>query len=304
VVSVARHPVLPPGAVIRAREVEVHPSDLGEERFLSLARVIELGVVSADARGWVVYANEPAQHLLGLSETDVLGEAWRRVIHPDDQADVIDAAGRVVRLGTKETAVFRVAERWIAATAVPLGGAEHRTGWVATLEDITERHRVHARLAHQATHDDLTGLPNRSLVVDRLRQASARRHARGSVEDLAVLFIDLDGFKEINDTLGHAAGDAVLRVLAHRIAAVLRPGDTVGRVGGDEFVVVLEGVSDDEASILAAHLGEVVAAPIDHDGRPLSVRASVGLALAHPDDTPEQVLRRADEAMYRQKRTR
>lgn len=315
VIGVATHPVLGTGSVIRAREVHVDPSELGEDRFLSLAQTIDLGVVSADARGWVVYANDPARALLGLPGEEVLGHGWRHVIHADDLEDVIDAATRVVREGTPQQAVFRVhprdrqtaavlGERWVTATAVPLGGSERRTGWVATLEDVTERHRVQARLAHQATHDELTGLPNRHLVVDRLHQAVTRR--RRGLDPLTVLFVDLDDFKDVNDEHGHAAGDQVLRQVADRLASVVRPNDTLARLGGDEFVVVLEGLDEAGADLLVERIRRVLAVPmaVSDQDRPVTVAASIGVAAAGPDETAADLLARADAAMYEAKRGR
>jgi diguanylate cyclase (GGDEF)-like protein/PAS domain S-box-containing protein len=312
VIGVATHPVLGTGSVVRAREVHVDPSELGEDRFLSLAQAIDVGVMSADARGWMIYANDPARALLGLPGDEVLGHGWRRVIHPDDVADVVDAATRVVREGITQQAVFRVhprdrdtaavtGERWVTATAVPLGGAERRTGWVATLEDVTERHRAQARLAHQATHDELTGLPNRYLLVDRLHHALTRR--RRGLDPVTVLFVDLDGFKDINDAHGHAAGDEVLREVAARLVSVLRPNDTLARLGGDEFVVVLEGIDEVGARLLERRITAVLADPLVVVGveAPLAVAASIGVAAAGPDETATEVLDRADAAMYQAK---
>jgi diguanylate cyclase (GGDEF)-like protein/PAS domain S-box-containing protein len=164
-----------------------------------------------------------------------------------------------------------------------------------------ERRAATEALEHRALHDDLTGLPNRTLLLDRIRQAlhrSTREHA-----GVAVLFVDLDRFKHINDTLGHAAGDAVLGEVARRLQDVLRAGDTVGRLGGDEFLMVcadIGGVVD--AMTVAQRVWECLDEPLHFGGDPLRVRASIGVALADSHDlAPEAIIRNADHAMYRAK---
>jgi diguanylate cyclase (GGDEF)-like protein/PAS domain S-box-containing protein len=187
---------------------------------------------------------------------------------------------------------------------------------VVTFRDVTAVRLAEERLAFAATHDPLTGLANRPLLIDRLQHALARRPSSPPAE-LAVLFVDLDGFKSVNDRLGHQAGDATLTLVARAIESVVRPADTVARFGGDEFVVVAEEVATPaDAEVLAKRIGsavgEVFVGPAA-DGPPdpgppsdgpeaLRLRASVGVSLARADDTPETVLRRADEAMYRSKR--
>jgi diguanylate cyclase (GGDEF)-like protein/PAS domain S-box-containing protein len=302
VIGVARHPVLGTGAVIRARMDESVPAG-AEDRFSSLAAAVPHGVLSGDARGWVVFANEPAREMLGLEGDAVFGEGWRRVVHPDDEPDLIDAGRNVIRRGTPQHATFRVVRgeehRWLKITIVPLGPPERRTGWVGTLEDTTDRLRARDLLAHQATHDDLTGLPNRALLDDRLALACTRR--RRGLDEVSVLFVDLDGFKEINDSLGHATGDEVLRVTAARLRAAVRPQDTVARLGGDEFVVLLDGLDHTEATRNAADIEATLGEPITVEGHTVAVVASVGVATAGPDDGAADLVARADAAMYRRK---
>jgi diguanylate cyclase (GGDEF)-like protein len=164
-----------------------------------------------------------------------------------------------------------------------------------------ERKRTEVQLAHMALHDHLTGLPNRSLFDDRLEHALQRR--RDGQRGVAVLFIDVDGFKRINDSLGHSAGDAALREAALRIRSAVRPHDTVARLGGDEFTVLCEDLDGDgDALTIADRIVEALARPVTIHDSDVVLRASIGVALAGPADVrPEELLRRSDDAMYQAK---
>jgi diguanylate cyclase (GGDEF)-like protein/PAS domain S-box-containing protein len=175
-------------------------------------------------------------------------------------------------------------------------GAVHVFG-----EEVTERKRVEDRLLHHATHDPLTGLPNRHLFMERLGRALLRFQSTGGV--FAVLFLDLDRFKVVNDSLGHHVGDELLQVIAERLRASVRLNDTVARFGGDEFAVLLEELADlDEAGEIAGRLGQAVSAPVNLGGYEVFTSASIGIALSSSgQDRPEYLLRNADVAMYRAK---
>jgi len=177
---------------------------------------------------------------------------------------------------------------------VPIQGG----GFVTTYLDVTEQRRAQALVAHMAHHDALTNLPNRLLFHDRLQQTVARAR-RG--EGMAILYLDLDRFKPVNDNLGHAAGDALLKSVADRLRKTARDTDTVARLGGDEFVVIQVGVRDaSEATALACRLIMAIAAPHQVAGTSVVVGASIGIAVAPKDGLdPEELLKKADHALYR-----
>jgi diguanylate cyclase (GGDEF)-like protein len=164
-----------------------------------------------------------------------------------------------------------------------------------------ERGRSEQELAHRALHDDLTGLPNRVLFLDRLTSALAQTERLDS--QVGIFFLDLDGFKGVNDRLGHLAGDALLRAMAGRLLGWVRPGDTVSRFGGDEFtVLVREVASSEEAAQIAERLTEAVRSPVSLEGEEVSLTPSIGIALGDSSEKPEDLLDRADKAMYSAKR--
>ncbi|MFP3907905.1 MAG: EAL domain-containing protein [Acidimicrobiales bacterium] len=171
---------------------------------------------------------------------------------------------------------------------------------MAAVHDVTERHRAERILEQQATHDPLTGLPNRLLLLDRINQAIERRAEPD--EHHAVLFLDLDRFKVVNDSLGHNTGDELLVEAARRISDAVRSGDTVARFGGDEFVVLQERIAEPgDAELLAARLVEALSAPYIHRGRALHLGVSIGIAIAGPGCDAESLIRDADTAMYHAK---
>ena len=175
-------------------------------------------------------------------------------------------------------------------------------GVVVNTHDITGRKQIEQELEHQAFHDSLTSLPNRALLKNRIDHALARRTPGN---DVAVVFCDLDGFKLVNDTLGHDAGDEMLRIAAHRLSAAVRTGDTVARLGGDEFGVLLEDTSHpvEEAGVIAERMRVALSDPAEIGGVPLVVTGSLGLAVAREggQTTSAELLRDADIAMYRAK---
>ncbi len=301
------------GAVLRARDItELHAraesgAGRSENRFLSLAEMLPLGILSADARGWVVFCNDATRQIFNLPSEHLIGHGWEKAVLADDLPDVADAAGKVMLTGSQQQVTFRIAtglyQRWAHAKFVPLDSPDGRTGWIATIEDITDRRRAEGQLAHQATHDALTALPNRLLLEDRLNQAVGRM--KRDEASITLLFIDLDQFKEVNDTYGHKTGDEVLVEVAYRLRQVVRDVDTVARLGGDEFVAVCESLPDDEIEAIVGRIAEAIAVPMIIEGSRVSIGASVGAATTTELSVDvAELLSRADQAMYRDKQRR
>ena len=231
----------------------------------------------------------------------------RERVHPDDR-ELIEATLRhAIRQGEDFAADYRVvwpdgSVHWIANRGQVHRGADGRAHrLIGVAMNITERKIAEQRVAHMAHHDALTGLPNRVLLRDRIQQAIAQAHRNGT--QLAVLFLDLDRFKNINDSLGHQLGDRLLQSVASRILVCVREGDTVSRVGGDEFVIVIPGIgSASDASSVAGKILEVLASAFHLHGNDLHVAASIGISLYPADGSDaETLMRNADTAMYHAK---
>jgi diguanylate cyclase (GGDEF)-like protein/PAS domain S-box-containing protein len=277
----------------------------GEDRFLCLAEGLPLGILSADARSRVVFCNEAAQQLFNLPTEHLIGHGWERLVHPEDRPEVLGASQELLRTGLPQQVMFRIETglfvRWASARFVPLGSSASVTGWIATIDDVTDRRRAESELTHQATHDALTGLPNRMLLEDRLQQACARLHDTSGA--VSVIFIDLNGFKAVNDTYGHTVGDQVLVEVAGRLRQVVRKVDTVARLGGDEFVAFCEALAEAEVREVVQRIHDAIGIPLMIAGEAVRIGASVGVeATRDPKATFDDLLARADQAMYREKR--
>ncbi|WP_167175291.1 sensor domain-containing protein [Saccharomonospora amisosensis] len=283
-----------------------------ERRYSTVVAALDEGVVVIGADGFVESANPAAGRILGLPLHAVIGCSPTLFPLYDESGQRIDPADYPSALSrrTGEPAGTRVvrAQRpdgrcvWLSMSCRPLDGSPTTPAAVVTsFTDITERRAIGERLEHDATHDPLTGLANRTLVLQRLASA-LREGSRGGMA--CVLFIDLDKFKVINDSLGHNIGDKVLRIAGQRLQHSVRRSDLVGRLGGDEFAVVtFEVRHDGEIRSLIEHLRRSLTEPITVDGRRLRIDASIGIVTAGPGDgrSAEDLIRDADVAMYQAK---
>jgi diguanylate cyclase (GGDEF)-like protein/PAS domain S-box-containing protein len=275
-----------------------------EERFRTLATSSPVGIFQLDPEGRCVYANARFRQLLGLPEGPDVDPGWWRAVHEEDRATIQSAWGEAASGKIAAPVRFRigdnVTQRWAESRAATLRDDTGQiVGCVGTVEDVTERERTEAELTHQAMHDPVTGLPNRTLFLDRVGMALARTRRSGG--EVAVLFMDLDRFKLINDSLGHEAGDRLLQTTAARLDHALRESDSVGRLGGDEFAVLCEVKHSDEAVMIAERIANAVAEPVDLDTEQMVVSASIGIALSDGSSSPADMLENADAAMYRAK---
>jgi diguanylate cyclase (GGDEF)-like protein/PAS domain S-box-containing protein len=277
----------------------------GEARYRSLAdNTLDL-IASIEPDGRYSYVSPSYQDVLGYRPEEILGTIAFDLIHPDDLSSVLQEFARTVSDGTSGKATFRYRHKngewsWFETTGKIVAASDTRR-MVVVSRDVTDRRRLEAQLRQQALHDALTGLANRAALKDRLDLALARTaRNRGQV---AVLFIDLDNFKIVNDTLGHDAGDELLITAAERLRECLRPMDTLARFGGDEFVVLVEDVSDAaEAVAVAERALQALGQSMYLRDRELVVRGSIGIALgslvASAHLTAEELLRQGDTAMY------
>jgi diguanylate cyclase (GGDEF)-like protein/PAS domain S-box-containing protein len=256
-----------------------------------------LATISSDG-GRFTLLNPAWENVLGWSPAELEARPASELVHPDDldqtRALMLDGGHGSATL-ENFTNRYRHKDgtwRWLLWSARREGDT-----WYAAAKDVTDR----IWLERQALQDPLTGLPNRVLLMDRTRQALVRLHRSGGI--IALLFVDLDRFKAVNDSLGHEIGDHLLVSVAHRLAQVMRDGDTVARLGGDEFVVLAEGIENDgEAVAVAERVLHVLEKPFLVGSAELTMPASVGVAVARdPAVDPESILREADLAMYRAK---
>jgi diguanylate cyclase (GGDEF)-like protein/PAS domain S-box-containing protein len=264
-----------------------------------------IGTAIADLDGYPIRVNPALCALLGRSEDLLVGRRWAEYTHPDE-------------VPLRQVVLARVAaghdthedeRRYVHPDGTIVWASSHVTVvrdesgepqyHFTQLQDITGRKQMEQELAHQALHDSLTGLPNRALLTDRLLHVLAGSRRRGT--KLGVMFLDVDRFKEVNDSLGHTAGDDLLRHTAERIAGAIRPGDTVARFGGDEFVVLCDDVSALETEKIAERVLAALSRSCLIGDQEMTITASLGIAVSDEEATPESLLRDSDAAMYRAK---
>ncbi|CCG01116.1 diguanylate cyclase domain-containing protein [Blastococcus saxobsidens] len=261
-----------------------------------------------DNTGAISYMSPAAGSLLGRSGSEYIGRAAIELADPRDQARLRAAVAEAGAAGTEVTGFvdtdIRIAHgaggsRWVEARISGKVDAVGLHGWVVNLREVTDRKLFEQELRRQATTDPLTGLLNRASFNERLAEATAAIDTGSSP---AVLFVDIDDFKSVNDTLGHAAGDELLLTVAARLSADVRGGDVVARLGGDEFALLLADADDGRLRDVADRLLAALREPVELAGRTVTVTASIGGALAEPGCTAERLLHDADTAMYAAKR--
>ncbi len=275
-----------------------------EARFRSLVQNSSDVILIVETDTTIRYTSPSARKVLGLSSKDLVGTKLINHVHPDDRA----MANRFFETlqesqsgepGVQDWRLLRTDGSlvWTENTGTNLVREPTVEGFVVNTRDVSERRTLQSRLAHQAFHDELTRLANRALFLNRVGHTVSRvprgKHAS------AVLFLDLDDFKKVNDSLGHAIGDELLVATAARLTTCVRPGDTIARLGGDEFAVLLEDVDGmSDVLVVAERIAAAVSAPFHLSGRDVFVGVSIGIASLEMGDLPDDVLRNADLAMY------
>ncbi len=298
-----------PGTMVAAL-IDVSERDQREQALRKLSQAVEhspVVVVILDRDGNVEYVNPRFTEVTGYDADEIVGAGWSSLFAHAGSEATGQEIWRIVQTGgewrgeltnRKKNGEIVWEHVWISPVRGPDGSITH---FIAIKEDITLRKDYERQLLQQANYDTLTGLPNRSLTLDRLGQAVTR--ARRADDHVALLFIDLDDFKKVNDTLGHAAGDELLIEAARRLRNAMRGGDIVGRLGGDEFLVVLPDLRDvTQTQVVVRKILETFTRAYQVRGHDVATTASIGVAVFPRDgDTPNTLLQNADAAMYRAK---
>ena len=279
------------------------------ERFRSAFDNAAIGMALVTPAGRWLQVNHSLCKLLGYSERELMTIDYLNVLHPDDLSPALASfkdllRGRIPSCQMEKRYLNKSGQEvWGLWSASLSKDAHTKTpNLIFQIQDITDRKQAEERLHHDAFHDTLTGLPNRALFMDHLKLAIARLQRRED-QIFAVLYIDLDRFKVVNDSLGHMVGDQLLVGIARRLEFCLRPGDTIARLGGDEFTVLLEDIGDgSDVTAIAERIQKELSSPFSLGGREVFTTVSMGIALSSRDyGRPEDILRDADTAMYRAK---
>jgi len=276
-----------------------------EERFRSMAACTPVGILEMTRDGRLQYCNPRLEEITGQGRDDLVETGWLRCVHGEDRGRIVALVHTAMATRQDVRTSFRIQRpsgelRHVRALASPVTVGAGEARYVATVEDVTEEIAAQQALSFQALHDPLTALPNRALFLDRLTlELSGAQRSRSGV---AVMFLDLDRFKVVNDGLGHQAGDELLRAVADRFRRVVRSGETVARLGGDEFTFIFRDISDAGAAVAVANrILHVLADPFVILSREVVISGSIGIVLPAPDAQAVSVLSDADAAMYRAK---
>jgi diguanylate cyclase (GGDEF)-like protein/PAS domain S-box-containing protein len=276
-----------------------------EERSRALVQQASDITIVIDVDGCLSYVSPATSRVLGRPPEDFRGHRARTFVHPEDRRTMDDMTRTLLRApNTPVTSDLRIRHRdgswrWIEVIGTNLLDDPNVEGIIGNLRDVTEARHFGQRLRHEATHDPLTGLANRALFDERTRVDPGS--GRTADEQVAILTIDLDNFKAINDTRGHAVGDGLLKLVSQRLLGCVRPDDTVARVGGDEFVILLPAATQATGKGLADRILRVLSEPFLVDGNRLRVRASIGIA-AGARENADTLLRASDASMYAAKK--
>jgi len=289
--------------------LESDSPELGQRSQLQVERVPAIVYVAEPGpNGRWLYVSPQIESILGFSAREWMADPglWQKQLHPLDREAVIAQEEHLLIASEADDGVYSETYRlrhrtgatvWVRDDSKALWDLEGRATWHGVLVDVTREKELEERLEHQAFHDPLTGLANRKLFHDRVDHALGREQGQ-----VAVLFIDLDNFKTVNDSFGHACGDEVIVAVARRLQACARAGDTPSRLGGDEFALLVEDLTTAQVTALADRVLEALGdTPVEFGGRTTNIGASMGIAVAGPGETTETLLRNADLAMYEAK---
>ena len=281
-----------------------HRLSASEARYRAIVDTAQEGIWTVDPDGNALYANQKMAEILGVDVDTIMAGTVPELLGAADNGVVLSEKLRTRQERGPEQYEVSYPHpdgdvRVLRLSVTPVRDETGPTGSLAMITNITDERRAEHELRRRALYDELTGLPNRGLLTDRLRLAVARSE-RIEGSSVAVLFADIDQFKLVNDSWGHEAGDRLLVAVAERLSAVVRSGDTVARFGGDEFIILREGASEAEAQELAARLLRALAEPFDLGGQRSYVTASIGIAVS-PPSPGDELLRFADAAMYNAK---
>jgi diguanylate cyclase (GGDEF)-like protein/PAS domain S-box-containing protein/excisionase family DNA binding protein len=292
---------------VSSRKAAERAVRISESKHQQMIETANEGVWIIDADGVTTFVNTKFCEMIGATPAEIIGRPASDWIPAGDHPAFLEAIGSPTGPAEDKRDIRLLCQggedKWVFLSSNPLSREMgDASGTLVMVTDITSRKSAELKLAHLASHDELTGLPNRAMLLQHLRDALL--HSRRGTRTVGLFFIDLDGFKNVNDTLGHQAGDWVLRAVVSRLQEAARTSDLLARFAGDEFAAVCADLTDEhDAQLVAQKLTDSLAAPLAAESGPIRIGASVGIALSHgPGTSAEDMLRDADTAMYQAKK--